>query len=38
MGSVLLRALEILLAFQAREPTVAGVVRDEETSAERWSS
>jgi hypothetical protein len=33
MGSVLLRALEILLAFQAREPTVAGVVRDEETSA-----
>jgi len=33
MGSLVLRAIEILFVLHAREATVAGVVRDEETSA-----
>ena len=33
MGSFVLRAIEILFVIHAREATVAGVVRDEETSA-----
>jgi hypothetical protein len=33
MGSFVLRAIEILLVLHAREATVVGVVRDEETSA-----